>query len=161
MFLRFPVSQGIETFFMNPDPVWSSVNWIHLSHVEPLSVQRLGVRYRLHPLVVEDLVYRENREKMDKYNTHMLITVPFIQYRKEEELTRRPSSGSLNSEDDWVAFRSDLPLGWEIGLTVAWLAAIREAPVLIKSQFNARRPSRTTHPIILCLEVAICIFVIW
>ena len=65
---------------MNPDPVWSIVNWVHLSYAEPLSIQRLGVRYRLHPLVVEDLVYREDRAKVDKYKTHLLITIPLISY---------------------------------------------------------------------------------
>ena len=70
---------------MNPDPVWSSVNWVHLSNGEALSVQRLGVRYRLHPLVVEDLAYRENRAKVDKYKTHMLITVPFLSYRRFDD----------------------------------------------------------------------------
>ena len=144
-FPRFPRSQGIETFFMNPDPVWSSVNWIHLSHVEPLSVQRLGVRYRLHPLVVEDLVYRENREKMDKYNTHMLITVPFIQYRKEEELARRPSSGSLGSEDDWVSLRSDLPFGLFVRSIAECRAVIRCAPARRKDWCSARCRSRTTR----------------
>lgn len=88
-------------------------------------MQRLGVRYRLHPLVVEDLVYRENREKMDKYNTHMLITVPFIKYHKEEELAQRPSSGSVSSEDDWMAFRSDLPFGLFVGSIAECRTTIR------------------------------------
>lgn len=70
---------------MNPDPVWSTVNWVHLSNGEALSVQRLGVRYRLHPLVVEDLAYREDRAKVDKYKTHMLITVPFLSYRRFDD----------------------------------------------------------------------------
>ena len=95
---------------MNPDPVWSAVNWIHLSHVEPLSVQRLGVRYRLHPLVVEDLVYRENREKVDKYNTHMLLTIPSIRYRKSEELEKDQTVSSGATEDDDVSLNSVFPL---------------------------------------------------
>lgn len=70
---------------MNPDPVWSLVNWVHLSNGEALSVQRLGVRYRLHPLVVEDLAFHENRAKVDKYKTHMLITVPFLSYRRFDD----------------------------------------------------------------------------
>ena len=70
---------------MNPDPVWSTVTWVHLSNGEALSVQRLGVRYRLHPLVVEDLAYREDRAKVDKYKTHMLITVPFLSYRRFDD----------------------------------------------------------------------------
>lgn len=67
---------------MSSDPSWSSVNWVHLDHSEALSIQRLGVRYRLHPLVVEDLVYRENRAKIDKYKTHMLITIPLVKYNE-------------------------------------------------------------------------------
>ena len=57
---------------MNPDPVWSTVNWVHLSNGEALSVQRLGVRYRLHPLVVEDLAYREDR--FDDASYHALFS---------------------------------------------------------------------------------------
>ena len=67
---------------MNSDPVWATVNWIHLSDAEALTIQRIGVRYRLHPLVVEDLVYRENRAKIDKYKTHMLITIPIMHYHE-------------------------------------------------------------------------------
>lgn len=70
---------------MNPDPIWSIVNWVHLSYPEPLSIQRLGVRYRLHPLVVEDLVYREDRAKVDKYKTHLLVTIPLISYHPYDE----------------------------------------------------------------------------
>lgn len=70
---------------MSSDPAWSTVNWIHLSESEALSIQRLGVRYRLHPLVVEDLVYRENRAKIDKYKTHMLITIPIMKYHTFED----------------------------------------------------------------------------
>lgn len=77
---------------MNPDPVWSTVNWVHLSNGEALSVQRLGVRYRLHPLVVEDLAYREDRAKVDKYKTHMLITVPFLSYRRFDDAPTMRSS---------------------------------------------------------------------
>ncbi|KAK8801718.1 hypothetical protein WA588_006004, partial [Blastocystis sp. NMH] len=77
---------GIETFFMNPDPIWSTVNWTHLSRAEPLSIQRLGVRYRLHPLVIEDLVYREDRAKMDRYNTHFLLTLPLISFHRHESV---------------------------------------------------------------------------
>lgn len=81
-----PPTQGIETFFMNPDPIWSTVNWTHLSRAEPLSIQRLGVRYRLHPLVIEDLVYREDRAKMDRYNTHILLTLPLISFHRHESV---------------------------------------------------------------------------
>ena len=70
---------------MSSDPSWSTVSWTHIDYSEALSIQRLGVRYRLHPLVVEDLVYRENRAKIDKYKTHMLITIPLIKYNEFTE----------------------------------------------------------------------------
>ena len=61
---------------MNPDPIWSTVNWTHLSRAEPLSI----------PLVIEDLVYREDRAKMDRYNTHFLLTLPLISFHRHESV---------------------------------------------------------------------------
>lgn len=96
-------TQGIETFFMNPDPIWSTVNWTHLSRAEPLSIQRLGVRYRLHPLVIEDLVYREDRAKIDRYNTHLLLTLPLISFhRHESTIPSIPNNPNAFSAEDSV-----------------------------------------------------------
>ena len=91
---------------MNPDPVWSSVNWVHLTNADPLSLQRLGVRYRLHPLVIEDLVYHEDRTKMDKYKTHYLVTVPFLRYRKHDDDTYRQAL--LQTRDNSAISSDDL-----------------------------------------------------
>lgn len=72
-----------DAFFLNADPVWPSVHFVHVSDSDSLTMQRLGVKYRLHPLVIEDIVFREKRVKVDKYKTHLLITIPWIAFSHE------------------------------------------------------------------------------
>lgn len=91
---------------MSSDPSWSTVSWTHLDNSEALSIQRLGVRYRLHPLVVEDLVYRENRAKLDTYKTHMLITIPLIKYNDFSEADYQRYFSSYQENE----MKSSLPL---------------------------------------------------
>lgn len=95
---------------MNSDPAWATVNWIHLSDAEALTIQRIGVRYRLHPLVVEDLVYRENRAKIDKYKTHMLITIPFMQYREYNDADYKFYFSNYTNRDFGKGNESPLPI---------------------------------------------------
>lgn len=109
---------------MNPDPVWSTVNWVHLSKGEALSVQRLGVRYRLHPLVVEDLAYKEDRAKIDKYKTHMLITIPFISYRKYDDSLYHVLFKNRNKKRNVHQDVDDAPLLSQIVSTYSYVRRI-------------------------------------
>lgn len=130
---------------MNSDPSWSTVNWIHLDNAEPLTIQRLGVRYRFHPLVVEDLVYRENRAKIDKYKTHMLITIPLMEYREFSDSDYKAYynnyNGSTGEESPIPVFTKYISVGF---LKVVFSKQGQKAIVPIR-HFNTRNHSLISH----------------
>lgn len=44
--------------------------------MEPLTLKRLAIKYRLHPLAVEDALSLESRPKVEIYDSHLFLVVP-------------------------------------------------------------------------------------
>ncbi|DAZ94815.1 TPA: hypothetical protein N0F65_012842 [Lagenidium giganteum] len=74
----YPI-QNIEKFVYSKRPAWATVRWINVEGYDPLMVRRLSVRYRLHPLAVEDVldVDRE-RPKYEQYDEHSLLVLQVV-----------------------------------------------------------------------------------
>ncbi|KAF1786792.1 Mg2+ transporter protein, CorA-like/Zinc transport protein ZntB [Phytophthora cactorum] len=49
----YPIDQ-VQRFIYSTKPGWASVRWINVEGIDPLLMRRLSVRYRLHPLAIED-----------------------------------------------------------------------------------------------------------
>ncbi|KAE9110995.1 hypothetical protein PF002_g22434 [Phytophthora fragariae] len=49
----YPIHQ-VKSFIYSTKPNWATVRWINVEGVNTLLMRRLSVRYRLHPLAVED-----------------------------------------------------------------------------------------------------------
>jgi hypothetical protein len=61
----------VEKFIYSKKPSWATVRWINLEGIDPLMIRRLAVRYRLHPLAVEDaLDIDRERPKYEVYEEH-------------------------------------------------------------------------------------------
>jgi Mg2+ and Co2+ transporter CorA len=52
------------------------VRWINLDRMDPLMLQRVAVKYHLHPLAVEDALTVGTRVKFDHYENHLYLCIP-------------------------------------------------------------------------------------
>lgn len=65
-------------FFTSRRPPWVSVRWINMDGRDSLNLRRLAIKYRLHPLAVEDTLEMHERPKFDRYDGHLFIVFPVL-----------------------------------------------------------------------------------
>ncbi|KAL3914930.1 MAG: hypothetical protein SGILL_005882 [Bacillariaceae sp.] len=91
-------SMSLYDFYFQERPDWVGVRWVNIHDVQSRVLERMGVKYRLHPLAIEDALDPENhRPKAESYSSHYFLMVPLFhlqpldldldrQKRKEEEM---------------------------------------------------------------------------
>lgn len=98
----YPI-RHIEKFIYSKKSEWAAVRWIHGEGYDPLLLRRLSVRYRLHPLAVEDaLELDRERPKYEKYDEHsslILQTVHAVDLQRLK-MYQRMYRASLYAKDD-------------------------------------------------------------
>ncbi|KAG6604492.1 CorA Metal Ion transporter (MIT) Family [Phytophthora cinnamomi] len=101
----YPIDQ-VQKFIYSTKPGWASVRWINVEAIDPLLIRRLSVRYRLHPLAVEDTldadVERPKYEEYDEHSSLILQTVharDLVMVKKYQNMYR----ASLYVQDDDVS----------------------------------------------------------
>ena len=65
----------------------SPVSWLNingLNHVE--QIEKIGVHYDIHPLVLEDVVNTAQRPKIDEYEDYLFIVLKMLYYDDNEKL---------------------------------------------------------------------------
>ncbi|KAL4106609.1 hypothetical protein PRIC1_004656 [Phytophthora ramorum] len=77
----YPI-EGVEKFMYSRRPNWASVRWINAEGTDPLMMRRLAVRYRLHPLAVEDTLDADlERPKYEHYDEHSSLVLQTVHAR--------------------------------------------------------------------------------
>mmetsp|Transcript_17160 Transcript_17160/g.26005 ORF Transcript_17160/g.26005 Transcript_17160/m.26005 type:complete len:132 (+) Transcript_17160:346-741(+) len=71
-------------FYFRDKPEWAKNRWINILSSESLTdealaltIKRLGVKYSLHPLALEDAL-QEQRPKVEVYDNHYHLMVPYL-----------------------------------------------------------------------------------
>ena len=65
----------------------NSVSWINingLNHIE--DIEKLGKHYKLHPLVLEDIVNISQRPKIDEYDDYLFLVIKMMYYDTTENI---------------------------------------------------------------------------
>jgi magnesium transporter len=62
-----------------PNPTWINVTGLHEADI----VRRIGERFAIHPLVLEDVVNTSQRPKLEEYEDYIYIVVRMIQWSAE------------------------------------------------------------------------------
>ncbi|RLN57370.1 hypothetical protein BBJ29_005970 [Phytophthora kernoviae] len=74
----YPINQE-KSFLYSTKPDWATVRWINVEGINTLLMRRLSVRYRLHPLAIEDTlgpdVKRSKYVKFDEHSSLILQTL--------------------------------------------------------------------------------------
>jgi len=78
-------SQNHQSFFFNEMPEWAAVHWVHMHNMDDMMMRRLGVKFRLHPLALEDAMVPvvdamslEQRPKAEKFKEHLFFIIPRV-----------------------------------------------------------------------------------
>ena len=62
------------------------VTWIDIEGTNQVEeIGKLGKLFGLHPLLIEDIVYADQRPKIDDYEDHIFITLTMLEYDSEKE----------------------------------------------------------------------------
>lgn len=61
--------------------------WVNINGLIPEMIHAVGKQYKLHELVLDDILHSAQRSKIDDYDDYVLITVK-LPYHDEEQLTR-------------------------------------------------------------------------
>lgn len=79
--------EDIQTFMFAPEPEWCNVRWISMEGVDMLNLRRLAIKYRLHPLALEDALQGERqRPKLEAYDEQFFLVLPLILPRNKEQI---------------------------------------------------------------------------
>ncbi|KAG7385667.1 hypothetical protein PHYPSEUDO_001229 [Phytophthora pseudosyringae] len=70
--------ENLHEFFTAHRPEWVSVRWINLDGRDSLNLKRLAIKYRLHPLAIEDTIEGHERPKFDRYDGHLFLVFPVL-----------------------------------------------------------------------------------
>ncbi|KAL3666409.1 hypothetical protein V7S43_008660 [Phytophthora oleae] len=74
----YPISQ-VKSFIYSTKPNWATVRWINVEGINTLLMRRLSVRYRLHPLAIEDTLSADfKRPKYVKYDEHSFLILQIL-----------------------------------------------------------------------------------
>lgn len=76
---QFVVKQHeLSAYFTCKRPSWVSVRWINMNGRDSLNLKRLAIKYRLHPLAIEDTLEMHERPKFDRYEGHLFLVFPVL-----------------------------------------------------------------------------------
>jgi len=74
----YPINQ-VKSFVYSTKPSWAAVRWVNVEGINTLLMRRLSVRYRLHPLAVEDTLGSDfKRPKYVKYDEHSFLILQIL-----------------------------------------------------------------------------------
>ena len=64
-----------------------SVTWINLNGLNHVAeIEKLGVHYNIHPLVLEDIVSISQRPKIDEYDDYLFVVLKMLYTDKNENI---------------------------------------------------------------------------
>ncbi|KAG7384967.1 methylated-DNA--protein-cysteine methyltransferase [Phytophthora pseudosyringae] len=77
----YPINQ-VKSFIYSTNPSWASVRWVNVEGINTLLMRRLSVRYRLHPLAIEDTLGPDvKRPKYVKFDEHSFLILQTLHPR--------------------------------------------------------------------------------
>lgn len=77
---RSPVdAKSLYSFLYGSRPAWTTTRWIDVTSPAESIVKGLAIKYRLHPLALEDTLFQVQTQavaKYDRYENHMFVMFP-------------------------------------------------------------------------------------
>lgn len=97
---RYTSESEVRRFFNFDATKTKTVRWICVNGRDQLNIKRLAIKFRLHPLSIEDTLELHERPKFDHYDTHLFIVFPVLRINETlhecpARVTLRQRSGSI------------------------------------------------------------------
>lgn len=86
---RSPIDyDSLLAFYYGARPEWTTTRWIDVTSPAEFIVKGLAVKYRLHPLSLEDALHNEYDQgaKLDRYDNHMFLIFPGMTLENFEDI---------------------------------------------------------------------------
>ncbi len=66
-----------------------AVTWININGVHQLeNIEKIGKKFKIHPLVLEDIMHTGQRPKMEDFEGFLFIVLKMFQYNQNETETK-------------------------------------------------------------------------
>ena len=66
-----------------------AATWINIDGVHKLdNIEKIGKQFKIHPLVLEDIMHTEQRPKMEDFEDYLFIVLKMFQYDEKENETK-------------------------------------------------------------------------
>jgi len=83
-----------------------SVRWINIDGIHQLDIiEKVGKHFNLHPLVLEDIVNREQRPKMEDLGDYVFIVLKMFQFDEMEKRTKAEQISLVLTSDCVISFQ--------------------------------------------------------
>ncbi|OQR86294.1 CorA Metal Ion Transporter (MIT) Family [Achlya hypogyna] len=96
----------LRSFFMNGRAPWASCRWINVQGHDHLNLKRLAIKYRLHPLAMEDTIELNERPKFDSYETHRFVIFPVL---RQTIRFPKDTRNEAPTDDSWWSYWTGAP----------------------------------------------------
>ncbi len=103
-FCEEKVHEDIEDAFRRPDG--TSVSWINIDGLHDSSVMtRIGEKYGIHPLILEDILSIDPRPKIEEYDKFMFIVLRMIRFDENEYIINAEQVSMILMKDILITFQ--------------------------------------------------------
>ncbi len=95
------------------------VRWINVDGLQQVDVlEKLGSHFKIHPLVLEDILHTGQRPKMENYDSSLFLVIKMLRYNERQ--------GIVEDEQVSIVLGSDFVLSFQEGIEGDVFDAIRE-----------------------------------
>jgi len=86
----------------------STSTWINLDGIHQLdSIEKIGKHFKIHPLVLEDIMNTGQRPKMEDFNDYLFIVLKMLQYDEKEDETKTEQVSLILSSKFVLSFQEN------------------------------------------------------
>jgi len=84
----------------------STATWINLDGIHQLdNIEKIGEHFKIHPLVLEDIMNTGQRPKMEDFNDYLFIVLKMLSYDEEENETKTEQVSLILSSKFVLSFQ--------------------------------------------------------
>lgn len=85
-----------------------TVTWINVDGTDQIDqIEKLGKEYGLHPLLLEDIVFADQRPKIDDYGDHIFIIIKMLDYDDEKKEIKVEQVSLVLGKDYVISFQEN------------------------------------------------------
>jgi magnesium transporter len=84
----------------------STATWINLDGIHQVdNIEKIGKHFKIHPLVLEDIMNTGQRPKMEDFNNYLFLVLKMLRYDEEENETKTEQVSLILSSNYVISFQ--------------------------------------------------------